>query len=89
MERLQALAEASSSLPRYQPTPLPPSVNPPPSRKRRPITFTDEDKRIVVRSIADMAKTDREGSSFGALWKNLAQQVRFPLFLSLFLLSSR
>lgn len=84
MERLQALAEASSSQPRYTPNyaTYPPPMTTTAPRKRRPITFSDEDKRIVVRSIAYMAKTDREGSSFGALWKNLAQQVRLLPYTS-------
>lgn len=80
MERLHALAEASSSqikFPRKGPT-FSLSTHATASRKRRSIVFTEEDKRIVARSIADMAKLEVEGADFSTLWKELAQKVLVP-----------
>ena len=73
------LAEASSSqikFPRKGPTFALSSHTTAP-RKRRSIVFTEEDKRIVARSIADIAKSEGEGADFGALWKELALKVPF------------
>jgi hypothetical protein len=80
MERLHALAEASSTqikFPRKGPT-FALSTHTAASRKRRSIVFTEEDKRIVARSIADMAKSEAEGADFSTLWKELAQKVLVP-----------
>lgn len=74
------LAEASSSqikFPRRGPT-FSLSTHTAVPRKRRSIVFTEDDKRIVARSIADIAKSEGEGADFSALWKALAQKVTFP-----------